>query len=197
MKAKYLFRNTHLLFVIIGILIMIAVAGCSNSSNGENSKNEEEENVSQETASENGGVLKLAAGYIANNIGLSSKLRNIDELFASAPALETLGRMDADGEMQPWLAQSWEENPDDLTLTIELQQGIEFHDGSELTADVVKWNIDHFRSSGRSELSDISEVEAVDPYTVQILLDEWNASMFNLICSFVPISSQKAYEEHG
>ena len=40
------------------------------------------------------------------------------------------------------LAQAWEEAPDKLSWTFTLRQGVKFHDGTELTAEDVKFSID-------------------------------------------------------
>ncbi|MDI3270658.1 MAG: ABC transporter substrate-binding protein [Bacillota bacterium] len=55
---------------------------------------------------------------------------------------ETLVRRDDTGEIVPSLALSWSTSPDGLTWTFQLQKGVKFHDGSDFTASVVKWQFD-------------------------------------------------------
>ena len=50
---------------------------------------------------------------------------------------EGLVRVDRNGEIVPALAASWEVSDDGLEWSFELQDGVLFHDGSELTADDV------------------------------------------------------------
>src|ERR1700722_20556744 len=45
-------------------------------------------------------------------------------------------------EVEPALAKSWRISPDGLTYTFALRDGVKFHDGSEFTADAVKFNFD-------------------------------------------------------
>ena len=52
---------------------------------------------------------------------------------------------DDEGIFRPWLAKSVEPNTDYTKWTIELREGVEFHDGTALTAEVVKNNIDSYR----------------------------------------------------
>ena len=52
---------------------------------------------------------------------------------------------DDEGIFRPWLAKSVEPNADYTKWTIELREGVEFHDGTALTAEVVKNNIDSYR----------------------------------------------------
>ena len=68
--------------------------------------------------------------------------------------------------------------------TITLRQGVVFHDGSPLTADVVKNNLDAYRGQYPARtsllfqfvLSDIAAVDVVDPLTVRVTTDRpWSS----------------------
>src|SRR3954447_11262504 len=48
---------------------------------------------------------------------------------------DTLVEPDANLEMRPALAESWDVSPDQLAWTFRLRQGVTFHDGSPLHAD--------------------------------------------------------------
>jgi peptide/nickel transport system substrate-binding protein len=77
----------------------------------------------------------------------------------------------------PDLAHSWEIAKDGKTYTFHLRQGVQFHDGAELTADDVKATFDRISrppegvSIPRSILfKAVSEITAPDKYTVQFKL---------------------------
>ncbi|MCV7281374.1 ABC transporter substrate-binding protein [Mycolicibacterium flavescens] len=94
---------------------------------------------------------------------------------------DTLVEPDANLEMQPALAQSWDVSPDELTWTFRLRPGVTFHDGSPLTADDVVYSyrriIDE-QLTNSDKFSAVSEVRAVDPLTVVIRV---NAPTPNLL----------------
>ena len=52
--------------------------------------------------------------------------------------VEALGELRPDGEIVPLLAESWEQTGE-LTWRYKIRQGVEFHDGEKLNADVVIW----------------------------------------------------------
>ncbi len=89
---------------------------------------------------------------------------------------DTLVQPDASGEMAPMLAESVEPNDTFDSWTILLRQGVTFHDGTDLTAEVVKNNLDAYRGAyeGRSSLlflfvlDNIDTVEATDDLTVTV-----------------------------
>ena len=82
----------------------------------------------------------------------------------------------ADGTVEPSLAESFENNAENTETTLTLREGVTFADGSELTAELVKANLDRrsdaeleaygaFAAGGASEITD---VQAPDPQTVVI-----------------------------
>lgn len=87
-------------------------------------------------------------------------------------------------ELRPALAEKWEQ-PDPQTVIFTLRRGVRFHDGSELTAEVVKWNLDRMakdpQSNSRAQLTMINAVEAVDPFTVRIGLKSPSAAILPLL----------------
>jgi ABC-type transport system substrate-binding protein len=79
----------------------------------------------------------------------------------------------------PDLAHSWEIAKDGKTYTFHLRQGVQFHDGAELTAEDVKATFDRISkppqgiSIPRSVLfKAVSEITAPDKHTVQFKLSE-------------------------
>jgi peptide/nickel transport system substrate-binding protein len=77
----------------------------------------------------------------------------------------------------PMLATSWSISPDGKTYTFKLQPGVKFHDGTPFNAQAAKYNFDRMRdpkfpSARRSELGPVVEAEAVDAYTLRIILEK-------------------------
>jgi ABC-type transport system substrate-binding protein len=61
---------------------------------------------------------------------------------------DPLAAFDAQGQAQPYLAESFEASDDFMTWTITLRDGVTFHDGTPLTADVVADLLNAHRDSG-------------------------------------------------
>ena len=59
--------------------------------------------------------------------------------------LETLFTKNADGDIVPWLAETSEVSEDGLTHTISVTDGITFHDGTPLTSEAIKANVEHLQ----------------------------------------------------
>jgi peptide/nickel transport system substrate-binding protein len=45
-------------------------------------------------------------------------------------------------ELEPWLAESWESTADGMEWTVNLRQGVLFHDGTPFNAEAIKFNYD-------------------------------------------------------
>ncbi len=83
-------------------------------------------------------------------------------------------------EVRPELAASFE-RVEPATYLFRLRKGVKFHDGSELDAETVRWNLDriltHPRSSSRAVLEMVRDVEVVDGATVRIRTSRPSAAL--------------------
>ncbi len=91
--------------------------------------------------------------------------------------VETLTRIDEEGEIHPNLATDWEISDDGLTYTLELRDDVVFHDGAEFNAEAVVFNLDRIRDPEvevpiRAAFEGIESATAVDDHTVEIQLSE-------------------------
>ena len=89
---------------------------------------------------------------------------------------DTLTAPNEEGEYVPFLAESVTPNATFDSWDVKLREGVKFHDGSDLTAEVVKNNLDAFRGTypARNPLlfrfvfANISDITVKDPLTVTI-----------------------------
>ena len=81
-----------------------------------------------------------------------------------------------DGQTIPWLAETSEVSEDGLTHTISVTEGITFHDGTPLTSEAIKANIEHLQdpetasSTGFLAVEKVEEIEIVDELTADLHL---------------------------
>jgi peptide/nickel transport system substrate-binding protein len=101
------------------------------------------------------------------------------------------------------LAESWEQ-PDLSTIVFKLRSGVNFHDGSPLTAEIVAWNIlrcrDHPKSFLKSIMAQVASAEAVSATTLRVKLKSPNAGFLpglGKLQSGVSIISKAAVDKLG
>jgi peptide/nickel transport system substrate-binding protein len=88
---------------------------------------------------------------------------------------DTLVEPDANLQMRPALAESWDVSTDQLTWTFHLRPGVTFHDGSPFTADDVVFTYRRIIDEALSnvdKLSAVTDVRAANPATVVIRLKQ-------------------------
>jgi peptide/nickel transport system substrate-binding protein len=124
----------------------------------------------------------------------------IEQAYLSYQVLDNLTSLDENHEVVPWLATEWSASEDGLTWTFTLKEGVEFTDGSPLTAEVVAYNFDYWVAGGNSTafvwLQDYYvSAEAVDELTLQINLSApYPRLADNLTQGYFGIQSQVALE---
>jgi peptide/nickel transport system substrate-binding protein len=124
------------------------------------------------TSSQGGGTLTLGAVLAPTTLDpAGSQWGNRAPFFQAV--FDTLLRATPSGEIEPFLATNWSYNDDNTVLTLELRDDVEFTDGSALTADVVKQNLERFRDGDSPDagyFAVVEDVVAVDETTVEIHL---------------------------
>ncbi|MEM9731976.1 MAG: ABC transporter substrate-binding protein [Pseudomonadota bacterium] len=109
----------------------------------------------------------------------------IDEVVY-ANLFEGLTRIAENGAVEPALAESWTISDDGKTYTFKLRTGVKFHDGTDFTADDVKFSLDRARAEGSTNaqkalFSAIEVVTVVDAATVEVKLSAPTGSfLFNM-----------------
>jgi peptide/nickel transport system substrate-binding protein len=94
----------------------------------------------------------------------------ISGIMVASAIYDTLTVPNSTGKIVPYLAKSVTHDPTYTKWTITLRDGVQFHDGTPLTADAVKQNIDAWRK-GRLlgfVFTNIADTTVVDPLTVQV-----------------------------
>lgn len=99
--------------------------------------------------------------------------------------LETLVKLDDNGDLQPLLAESFSKSDDGLTYTFALREAT-FHDGSPFTAADVVFSFDRARAEDsthpfKAQFDPVASVTAVDDRTVEVTLSSFsNNWLFNM-----------------
>jgi len=108
--------------------------------------------------------------------------------------------LERDGEIVPWLAESWEYSDGGRNLIFKIREGVKAHDGTEIQADDVVFSINRFRdiSIGRSSLAVVTDVTALDDYHVQVSTAEPFAPLLATFSyTLIGIYSKDAYDAAG
>jgi peptide/nickel transport system substrate-binding protein len=76
---------------------------------------------------------------------------------------DPLVQQTADGDMEPYLAESLESNDDLTEWTLTLREGVEFHDGTPLDAEAIRFNFDELlKAEGANTLGALADVESFE-----------------------------------
>jgi peptide/nickel transport system substrate-binding protein len=143
-----------------------------------------------------GGVLKevLTVGP-ATPIGYPPEAAP-DASADARPAIESLVQVKSGGVVEPLLATGWEIAPDGKSITLNLRQGVKFHDGTDFNAAAVKWNLDLEIEAGKA--TDWESVEVIDDYTVRVNIPGYkNTILTGFGGTAAQIISPAAVEKNG
>ncbi|MFC9558726.1 ABC transporter substrate-binding protein [Agromyces sp. NPDC056965] len=94
----------------------------------------------------------------------------------------TLTEFDADLNVVPGLAESWEASEDGLTVTFKLREGVTFADGSTFGSEDVKFSLEAIQAEAtaavsRTSLASVAGIEAPDEQTVVLTLSAPDAAL--------------------
>jgi peptide/nickel transport system substrate-binding protein len=163
MKARRLVRNSTLLVVLLLLVNTVGLAagfaGAAPASMRQDS-----------SEPQSGGTLRMAISEEPDQLDPARTIellagRMMDKVY---DALVYIGE---DGLPQPWVAESWDISEDGQTITFNIRDGIQFHDGTPLDADAIKFSYERIldpemAAPYRDFLGTMTSVEAPDASTV-------------------------------
>ncbi|MCB2108980.1 MAG: hypothetical protein KDE14_14825 [Rhodobacteraceae bacterium] len=158
MRRTEMIRRT-LLAALGGMAL--ALSGCDQDSR------------QQEADSGGGKVLRVGIVTLPADRGYPWNTTGIPNIFTHRTMFDGLTYVTEDGEVEPFLATSWE-HIDDLTWRFRLRENVKFQNGKPFTADDVVFAVNHMVDPANvidltaRELADLASAEAEDPATVLI-----------------------------
>ncbi|WPK13431.1 glutathione ABC transporter substrate-binding protein [Lysinibacillus louembei] len=167
-------KSNKLWLVLLISALIVVLAACGSDDKGKETDKEGDtaSNDNENTETVTGGNLVLEV--LSEAVELDPHGSNdVPSNNVQANIYETLVVRNFDtGEIEPLLAESWEQI-DDLTLQLKLRQDVKFHDGTPFNAEAVKINLDRLldpvvASPRASNFEPIESVTVVDEYTVDI-----------------------------
>lgn len=114
---------------------------------------------------------------------------------------ETLVKRDADMNLIPGLAESWE-IVDETTYRFKIREGVKFHNGEELKASDVKFSFDMQKDNPHADsvtgMVDFDQCKAIDEYTFEMKMESpFGPILQHLTHAVTSIVNEKAYKEAG
>lgn len=110
---------------------------------------------------------------------------------------DPLVRIDGQGVITPFLAETLQSSQEGRIWDVKLREGIQFHDGSELSADDVVFSIDHAGKAGGdsaygASLANVASLEVLSRLQVRIILKQPDVFFTRNLC--FPILSGKSWK---
>lgn len=146
-----------------------------------------------------GGTLTYATGDVEPPCLDPIMNGGVPQALVATQYLEPLFYQNAEGDIEPWLADSWEWSEDRLALDIVVRNDVTFTDDQPLNAETIKKNVEYIKdpetlsSTAILALEKVETVEVVDEFTARLHLSEPdNAMLEHFAQVWVPIQSQKA-----
>ena len=198
-------RRARVVSCLLGAALLAACAGNGPADDDDPSSGDGEHPGA--TARDVDAGKPVSDEHIAHlTVGISGQVPLVDPsenvmsgLYVNMNALEPLLQVGADGNLEPWLASEWE-RVSDTVYEYTLREGVTFWDGTELTAEDVKYSWDRMApaAGGTSTMfAAVASIEAPDRYTVRVTLHQPDASWQYVPAMYYGVIYQKAYAEQA
>lgn len=175
------------------LAISLAIVGCTTPTEPAQQEEEEEEPIEPQY----GGDLTIIWHKGPKYFGFPPKMMGDDFIFAS-PCIENLVSYGEGRMVQPKLATGWTVAPDGKSLTIELQPGVKFHDGTDFDAEAAKWNLENNAPASEILSSLLVSIDVIDTHTIRLNLADFSYSLLNTLTEYAGMMiSPTAVAEHG
>ena len=169
----------NILFVILAVLLIsgIIFSSCASPSSSTSSPASVKTTTPVQTTKttvtpQYGGTLSIICTSPLAGLGTPYTAGSGYTDYAR-PAIETLLGVDAQGNLVPKLATSWQVTPDGKSITFTLRKGVKFQDGTDFNAEAVKYNLSQQKSGSFKSYG--TSIDVLDDYTIRVNLSQWAA----------------------
>ena len=182
--ATRLRARHHSTIVAMVVVFALAGAACSSAKSKGGGQGGTTTPTTAGTAVEGGSVTFALPAETSGGWCLQEGQLAISGIQVARAIYDTLVVPDVDEKYKPFLAESVTPNADNTVWTIKLRSGIKFHDGTDLTAQVVKNNLDGYAGlyPARKPLlfsfvfkGYLKATKVIDPLTVEVDTVPWSA----------------------
>lgn len=105
----------------------------------------------------------------------------------TVPFSDSLVWQTEDGELEPWLAESWDVSDDGLVYTFRLRQDVTFTDGARWDASALQTNLEHMVAPetksplAASYIAPYESSRVIDEHTLEVTLDSPYSAFLNVL----------------
>lgn len=181
--------------LVMALVMLLSITACSKQP-AANENNATAENGGNGSATAYKDTMTWAQGADVTSLD-PHQGKETPAVEVTSQIFDTLVTVDPEtSEIIPQIAESWEQT-DPQTYVFKIRQGIKFHDGSELTAEDVKFSLDRARNSAAVSyiVNFIEDVTADDTYTVTIKTNApYAPALRNLAIPFAAIVPKAVVE---
>ncbi len=183
--------------IFLGVLLLL-LSGCQGISPLQTGSLPAETESPDSASPVTGGTLTICDTRTVDVLGVPAAMTSGSHIRHSAPALETLFQLDAQGNILPKLAVSYSASVEEKKVVLTLREGVRFHDGTDFDAAAVQWNLEQQMAASATGMSYIDRFQIPDPYTLEIYLSQWDNTLLVSLCQVQGLMiSPSAYEENG
>lgn len=196
---------TPTVLLVLLIMVVAAVAGCGGTATTTTAGGE-----TTTTAASGGETTTTEAPAAGGTFTIAiqpqyksfdpARAGEIDGMMVNFATYDTLVRAE-NGQIKPWVAESWTTEADNKTYIFKLRDDVTFNSGAKLTAEDVVFSVlrlKNVKGSPSFHTDPIESIEAVDDTTLKIVLKEVDAGFLARICMpTFAITEAKVVKEHG
>lgn len=172
--------------LVLSLILAILMGACAGSPKGTPADPGQEVNGIQASPAGTGlpgegGILRVAMQSIVQTD--PAWISSDSEVLIASHVYDYLLDIDTQSNLVPRLAASWQTSEDGLTYTLQLREGVVFHDGSPFTAEDVVWTFDRLRNpesqyATASLYANVEAIQAMGDHEVVFTLKQPNPFFF-------------------
>ncbi len=177
------------------LMLALSLTACGGSSAESSSQagaaSQASSAASSEGTAETTGGIKRGGVLVTSRVGVTP-LNPIKYIAMQGDKIieglffDSLVNINENMEVEPFLAESWTISDDGLTIDMKLKEGVHYFDGTEMTAETVKYCWDWYLDPNTAAnfytlISDVTSVDVVDDYTIRFNFSQPNAGFIETL----------------